>query len=45
MPSSFVTSVDLGINNFVSVKIKSNSSSNASGWFTIERDVYDIIVN
>lgn len=49
MPSSFVTSVDLGINNFVSVKIKSdsssNSSSNASGWFTIERVVYDIIVN
>ncbi len=36
MPSSFITSVDLGINTVVYVKIKSNSSTNASGWFTIE---------
>lgn len=45
MPSSFITSVDLGKDRFVCVKIKSNSSTNASGWFTIEGVVSDIEIN
>lgn len=37
MPSSFIASVDLGKNKFVSVYIQSDDpTSNASGWFTIE---------
>ncbi len=45
MPSSFITSVDLGKDKFVYVKIKSNSSTNASGWFTIERVISDFEIN
>lgn len=45
MPSSFITSVDLGKDRFVCVKIKSNSSTNASGWFTIEGVLYELSIN
>lgn len=41
IPSSLLTSVNLGINKFVCVTVQSNSSSNASGWFTIEGVLYE----
>ncbi|HBH95104.1 MAG TPA: hypothetical protein DDX91_05080 [Ruminococcaceae bacterium] len=45
MPSSFITSADLGKYKFVYVVIKSNSSSNASGWFTIEGVYSETYIN
>lgn len=41
MPGSFITSVNLGKYKFVDVSIKSNSSSTAKGWFTIEGVFYE----
>ncbi len=45
IPSSFETTVDLGVDKFVSVIIKSNSSSNASSRFTIKGVEHEIYIN